>query len=35
VAFNVLNHHPIYLTGETFEAQEENDNWNELIGGLS
>ena len=35
VVFNVLNQHPIYLTGEIFEAQEENDNWDELLGGLS
>jgi hypothetical protein len=35
VAFNLLNHHPVYLTGESLEAQEENDNWDDLIGGLS
>lgn len=35
MVFNVLNQHPIYLTGEIFEAQEENENWDELLGGLS
>ena len=36
VVFNVLNHHPVYLTGEIFEGDEEdNENWDELIGGLS
>ena len=35
VAFKVVNHHPVYLTGEIFEGQEDNDNWDELLGGLS